>query len=90
MGAEVRLLPRCWSRQAKCPRLLIWSRAAIQANGMVVCERNCQASSTFLGLALASRFKVGLTPADPFELLKTRRPASLSFGIPHSPNNAYV
>ena len=24
----------------------------------------------FLGLALASRFKVGLTPADPFELLK--------------------
>ena len=52
VGSEMRLWPCRWSSQAKCPRLPIWSRAAIQASGVVVCKRNCQASSTFLGSPL--------------------------------------
>ena len=37
----------------------MWSRAAIQASGIVVCERNSQASSTFGG----SPFRLDETPA---------------------------
>jgi hypothetical protein len=48
-GAASRPLPRCWSSHAKCPRLPMFNRAAIQAKGMVVLERNSRANRTFPG-----------------------------------------
>jgi hypothetical protein len=36
VGAASRPLPRSWSSRAKCPRLPMFKRAAIQAKGMVV------------------------------------------------------
>ena len=44
MGAAGQPLPRCWSSDAKCPRLPRFKRAAIQAKGMLVLERNSRAN----------------------------------------------
>jgi hypothetical protein len=52
VGAASRRLPRCWNSHAKCPRLLMFKRAAIQAEGMVVLERNSRANRTFPGSTL--------------------------------------
>src|ERR1035438_10448482 len=48
-GAVSRLWPRCCSNHARCLRVPMLSRSAIHASGIVVCERNSQASSIFLG-----------------------------------------
>jgi len=47
VGAASRPLPRCWSSHAKCPRLPIFKRAAIQVKSMVVLKRNSRAKWTF-------------------------------------------
>src|ERR1035441_864246 len=48
-GAVSRLWPRYCSNHARCPRVPMLSRSAIHASGIVVCERNSQASSIFPG-----------------------------------------
>jgi len=58
----------------------MFKRAAIQAKGMVVLDRNSQANLTFPSAPLR-RAKVGLAPAHPFETchhqpLGLRGPAS--------------
>ena len=59
-------------------QLPMLSRSAIQASGIVVCDRNSQAKSTFLG-------------SPRFHLLHHFQPLAFSlqpfFGMPHSPNN---
>jgi hypothetical protein len=52
VGAASRPLPRCWSSHAKYPRLPMFKRAAIQAKGMVVLERNSRANWTLPGAPL--------------------------------------
>ena len=47
MGVVSRPLARCWSSHAKCPRVPMCKRAAIQAKGIVVLDRNSRANWTF-------------------------------------------
>jgi hypothetical protein len=47
VGAVSRPLACCWSSHAKCPRLPMFKRAAIQAKGMVALDRNSRANWTF-------------------------------------------
>ncbi len=44
MGAASRPLPRCWSSYAKCPWVPVFKRAAIQAKGIAVLDRNSRAN----------------------------------------------
>ena len=53
-GAASRFWSRCCSNHARCPRVPMVSRSAIHASGIVVFERNSQASSTFLDSAPAA------------------------------------
>jgi hypothetical protein len=46
MGAASLPPPRCWSSHAKCPRVPMFKRAAIQAKGIVVLDRNSRANWT--------------------------------------------
>ena len=52
-----RLFPRCWSNHARFPRVPICKRPAIHPSGIVVCQRNSQANSTFRGSPLRRVFK---------------------------------
>ncbi len=66
MGAASRLAPDCCSNHARCPRLPIQSRSAIQTNGIAVFARNSRANATFLASPLR-RARIRLAPAQPFE-----------------------
>ena len=69
MGAPSRSLPHCWSSHAKCPRVPMCKRAAIQAKGIVVLDRNSQATRTF--------------PGSPLRLSTMAVPRCRSSGVPH-------
>jgi hypothetical protein len=47
VGAASPPLPRCCRSHAKCPRLPIFKRAAIQAKGIAVLQRNSRANCAF-------------------------------------------
>ncbi len=75
MGAARRPHRRPWSNHARCPRLPILKRAAMQAKGRVVLDRNSRANWTFPRSPLRRALRSASLQPIRFRLSTTNRSA---------------